>query len=89
MRFAALAGAVALALAAAPAAGAATLPGLHNARYCEVIELKGALPDATATVWNTIGLNRCPARWWNAFDAGELAKERGALWSCSTGRVTS
>lgn len=78
MRIAALAGAAILVLTAAPA-GAATLAGLHDARYCEVIELKGALPDATATVWNTIGLNRCPARWWNAFDAGELAKERGAL----------
>ncbi len=78
MRAAVLVGAAALALAAAPAAGAATLPGLHNARYCEILELKGALPDATVTVWNTIGLNRCPASWWNAFDAGELAKERGA-----------
>ena len=78
MRAAVLVGAAALALAAAPAAGAATLPGLHNARYCEILELKGALPDATVTVWNTIGLNRCPAGWWNAFDAGELAKERGA-----------
>ncbi len=78
MRAAILIGAAALALVAAPGAGAATLPGLHNARYCEVLELRGALPDATVTVWNTIGLNRCPARWWNAFDAGDLAKERGA-----------
>jgi hypothetical protein len=63
-------------IAAAPAS-AATLGGLHDARYCEIIELKGALPDATATVWNTIGLNRCPAAWWRAFDAGELARELG------------
>jgi hypothetical protein len=76
----ALAAAVAAALAlAAPAAQATTLRGLHDARYCEIIELRGALPNASATVWNTIGLNRCPAAWWNAFDAGELAKERGAI----------
>jgi hypothetical protein len=68
-----------MALAAAPAALAATLPGLHNARYCEVLELKGALPDATVTVWNTIGLNGCPAAWWNGLDADELARERGAM----------
>ena len=52
--------------------------GLHDARYCEIIELKGSPPDASATVWNTIGLNRCPAAWWNAFDAGDLARELGA-----------
>jgi hypothetical protein len=68
-----------VALAAAPAGEAATLGGLHDARYCEIIELRGQLPNASATVWNTIGLNKCPAKWWNAFDAGELAKERGAL----------
>jgi hypothetical protein len=59
------------------AIAAATLGGLHDARYCEIIELKGAPPKATAIVWNTIGLNGCPAGWWNAFDAGELASERG------------
>jgi hypothetical protein len=60
------------------ALAAATLGGLHDARYCEIIALKGAPPDATAVVWNTIGLNKCPAPWWNAFDAGDLAQELGA-----------
>jgi hypothetical protein len=60
------------------ALAAATLGGLHDARYCEIIALKGAPPDATAVVWNTIGLNKCPATWWNAFDAGDLAQELGA-----------
>jgi hypothetical protein len=60
------------------ALAAATLGGLHDARYCEIIALEGAPPDATAVVWNTIGLNKCPARWWNAFDAGALAQELGA-----------
>ncbi len=60
------------------AVAAATLGGLHDARYCEIIELEGAPPSASATVWNTIGLNDCPAGWWKGFDAGELARERGA-----------
>jgi hypothetical protein len=72
-----LAAGVAAACSAAPAS-AATLGGLHDARYCEIIALKGAPPDATAVVWNTIGLNKCPAAWWNAFDASALAKELGA-----------
>jgi hypothetical protein len=79
VRLAVAVAAALVALAAAPTGQAATLGGLHDARYCEIIELRGQLPNASATVWNTIGLNRCPAAWWNAFDAGELAKERGAL----------
>jgi hypothetical protein len=65
-------------------AGAATAstelpasPNLHDARYCEILELKGAIPDARVTVWNTIGLNDCPAAQWEALDAAELAAERG------------
>jgi hypothetical protein len=69
--------AAALALAAPAAAPADTLGGLHDARYCELIALEGLPPTATATVWNTIGLNRCPAAWWEAFDARELAAELG------------
>ena len=69
------------ALLASPATAAErqpTLGGLHDARYCEILELRGALPRATVTVWNTIGLNDCPATWWDAFDAGALARERNA-----------
>jgi uncharacterized Zn-binding protein involved in type VI secretion len=51
--------------------------GLHDARYCEIIELKGSPPAATATVWNTIGLNNCPAAQWRAFDSTALARELG------------
>ncbi|HKP89577.1 MAG TPA: hypothetical protein VJT75_06335 [Thermoleophilaceae bacterium] len=73
--------AVALALAASwPAVARAEVResgGLHDARYCEVIEVKGVPPNAHAIVWNTIGLNRCPAARWNALDATELAKEHG------------
>jgi len=67
-------------LAPAGVASAATRSGskLHDARYCEILVLKGAPPTATVTVWNTIGLNKCPDAWWRGFDAGDLARELGA-----------
>lgn len=67
---AALAGALALAVAPTAASAASKeAHGLHDARYCEIIELRGAPPDALAVVWNTIGLNTYPAAQWEAFDA--------------------
>ena len=78
LRIACLLAATAVAGAAAPAAHAASLAGLRDARYCEIIELRGGPPTGKAVVWNTIGLNRCPAARWNAFDAGSLATELGA-----------
>jgi hypothetical protein len=71
---------VGAAIAAAPCtAGAAvrTATGLHDQRYCEILELKGSPPNATAVVWNTIGLNRCPEAIWRTFDAAALARELG------------
>ena len=67
-------------LVAAPAADAAprTLSGLHNARYCEILEIRGTPPDARVFVWNTIAHNRCPAEQWEALDAPQLATELGA-----------
>ena len=50
---------------------------MHDARYCEILELRGSPPDAEVIVWNTIGLNDCPAAWWEGLDAGEIADERG------------
>ena len=50
---------------------------LHNARYCEILELKSLPPDAKVVVWNTIGLNDCPQTWWDGFNASELAAELG------------
>src|SRR3954451_9282804 len=85
------------------AAALASGSHLHDARYCEILVLRGAPPKATVTVWNTIGLNRCPAKWWRGFDAGALARELGATFvvlngprhflmdsaTASTGRVRS
>ncbi len=51
--------------------------GLHDERYCEILELRGQVPDARVLVWNTVGLNTCPAAKWDAIDAATLAQERG------------
>lgn len=51
---------------------------LRDARYCEVLELRGEIPDARIDVWNTIGLNECPPGKWEALDAVALATESGA-----------
>lgn len=77
MAFAAMAIALAIGAAAVATAAPRQLSSLHDARYCEIIEVKGAPPAATVTVWNTIGLNTCPAAQWNAFDAAALARELG------------
>src|SRR3954465_196874 len=66
-----------MALLATPAA-LASGSHLHDARYCEILVLRGAPPTATVTVWNTIGLNKCPPKWWRGFDAASLARELGA-----------
>ena len=73
-----LAAAAALLAVPGSAAGAVrSASGLHDLRYCEIIELKGAPPGATAVVWNTVGLNRCPDATWRTFDAAALARELG------------
>ena len=72
---------LAAALLASVASAGGTQPSeakhLHNARYCEIIEVKGTPPDVVVTVWNTIKLNRCPEEKWKSFDATALAKELG------------
>jgi hypothetical protein len=76
-----LAAALAIAALGSGALASAALrqgSGLHDARYCEILVLKGTPPAAKVTVWNTIGLNKCPAAKWRAFDAAALAKELGA-----------
>jgi hypothetical protein len=79
VRRALAAAALALAVVAAPIGQAKQREAtrLHDARYCEILELRGTPPDAKVTVWNTIGLNKCPDAKWRSFDAAALARERG------------
>lgn len=75
---AALVALVAVGYAAGPAAAERQQgTDLHDARYCEILELKGGPPDGRVVVWNTIGLNDCPAEWWEGLDASEIAADRG------------
>jgi hypothetical protein len=78
LALAALVAAAALALAPGASAAQRHGSGLHDARYCEILVLKGTPPAAKVTVWNTIGLNDCPDAKWRSFDAAKLAKELGA-----------
>jgi hypothetical protein len=75
----ALLAAVAVAAVGAPAAQANVVKGLHDVRYCEILEARGALPDVVVTVWNTIGFNTCPAAWWESLDANAIKEQRGDL----------
>ncbi len=79
MRRQALSVALAATLLFAAAATAKPVAGddLYDARYCEILELKGAPPTARVLVWNTIGFSDCPEAEWNAIDAAALATERG------------
>lgn len=40
--------------------------GLRDKRYCEVLPITRNLVTFTATIYNTIGFNDCPAAQWNA-----------------------
>ena len=68
---------VALVAAGPAAAKVRKSTELHNDRYCEIFEIKGVPPNATADVWNTIGLNKCPPKWWDDLDTAKIAAENG------------
>ena len=78
-------GATVLAIAgAAGARGAAPRrrpprrPDLHDARYCEILELRGERPERAGRRSGTrSGSTTARRRKWDAFDAGALAAERG------------
>lgn len=48
-------------------------------RYGEVLLVEAAEGGLQATVYNTFGLNDCPARLWDALDATAIAAEHGVL----------
>lgn len=73
-----------LALAVAPATWAQSPPsaaptmreGLRDARYCEVISVARKGLTFTVEVYNTLGLNDCPAAPWSALNDKALAKQQ-------------
>ena len=59
------AGAVALAAETpTPVIDGNTIEGVRNARYCEIIPVIRDGFHLVATVYNTLGLNDCPAAVW-------------------------
>jgi hypothetical protein len=51
---------------------------LRNVRYCEIFVARRHGTSATASVYNTLGLNDCPAEKWNALNPDKLKKELNA-----------
>ncbi len=52
---------------------------MYDKRYCEYLFINLGPSGFYADVWNTFGLNNCPAKLWKASDPAALAKEMGAL----------
>ena len=48
---------------------------LRNVRYCEVFVVRKHFFSTTADVYNTLGLNDCPAEKWVSLDTDRLKKE--------------
>ena len=73
----ALAGAPATRAQSPPSVSPTTREGLRDARYCEVISVTRDRLTFTVEVYNTIGLNDCPAALWSALNSMALAKQKG------------
>jgi hypothetical protein len=62
------------------------LGGLYNSRYCEIFTVNSNSDGGfLVNVFNTVGLNRCPAEQWNAVDFKEVAESQDALLSVPNG----
>lgn len=56
-------------------AGMVEKANLRNVRYCEIFVAKRHGLSATASVYNTLGLNDCPEAKWSALSAAKLKNE--------------
>ena len=52
--------------------------GMYNQRYCEYLGVKSGANGLVADVWNTYGLNKCPAKQWAATDIAAVKEQLGA-----------
>ena len=52
---------------------------LRGARYWEIFLIRSEEGQLTAAIYNTTGLNDCPAELWRSLDPGQLAKDFGVL----------
>ena len=51
---------------------------LRDIRYCEMLVVSGGPLTLSASVYNTLDLNDCPADAWQALDAKDLARQHEA-----------
>jgi hypothetical protein len=58
-----------------PSARTSHLAGLRGARYGEIFLITSGHGQLTAAVYNTTGLNDCPAATWQSLDPVQLARE--------------
>jgi hypothetical protein len=56
-----------------------TIAGIRDARYCEIIPVARSGFHLVATVYNTLGLNDCPAAVWDKITEAEMKKRFGAI----------
>jgi hypothetical protein len=73
-----LVGALAGLFAVPIADSSATTTGLRNQRYCEVIPSVTQGGTVTTYIYNTQGLNLCPADQWDALTEAEVNQEYGS-----------
>ena len=52
--------------------------GMYNQRYCEYLGVKSGAGGLVADVWNTYGLNKCPAKQWEATDKAAVKTQLGS-----------
>jgi hypothetical protein len=67
------------ATAQTPDTAAHTIEGVRNVRYCELIPVVRRGLHLTATVYNTLGLNDCPAAVWDKITEAAMKNRFGAL----------
>ena len=60
-------------------AGQSVSGELRNVRYCEIIPVTREGRTLTAWVYNTLGLNDCPAAEWDALTEEEVNEEYGSV----------
>jgi hypothetical protein len=56
-----------------------TIEGVRNVRYCELIPVVRRGLHLSATVYNTLGLNDCPAAVWDKITEAAMRKRFGAF----------
>jgi hypothetical protein len=74
-----LAAAAALSPAGAQTTGERSRASVRNARYCEIIPVVRDGIHLVATVYNTLGLNDCPAALWNGLTEDALKQRFNAI----------